>query len=108
MTSYEHDSSKLAKDYDRLSDTQFESGKGLAERMGLQAGARVLDVGRGQPAPPPPSHSRPLAETSPMWRQRHSPERHSPIRSTPAGSRRTPHCRPEVGGLHPRYIRQAA
>jgi len=76
-----------------------------SRRAGLP---RAKAVGRGQPAPPPPSHSRPLAETSPMWRQRHSPERHSPIRSTPAGSRRTPHCRPEVGGLHPRYIRQAA
>ena len=47
MTSYEHDSSKLAKDYDRLSDTQFQSGRGLVERMGLQAGAIVLDVGCG-------------------------------------------------------------
>ena len=47
MTSYEHDSSKLAKDYDRLSDTQFESGKGLVECMGLQAGTSVLDVGCG-------------------------------------------------------------
>ena len=47
MTSYEHDSSKLAKEYDRLSDTQFHSGKGLVERMGLQTGARVLDVGCG-------------------------------------------------------------
>src|SRR5450631_133206 len=47
MTSYEHDSSMLAKDYDRLSDTQFRSGRALVARMELQAGARVLDVGCG-------------------------------------------------------------
>ena len=47
MTSYEHDNSKLARDYDRLSDTQLRSGKALVERMELQAGASVLDVGCG-------------------------------------------------------------
>jgi ubiquinone/menaquinone biosynthesis C-methylase UbiE len=47
MTSYSHDTSKLAKDYDRLSDTQLQSGKGLVERMGLPPGANVLDVGCG-------------------------------------------------------------
>ena len=47
MTSYGHDNSKLARDYDRISAMQFETGKRLFERMGLQSGASVLDVGCG-------------------------------------------------------------
>ena len=33
--------------YDRVSDLQLEGGKRLAERLGVKAGARVLDVGCG-------------------------------------------------------------
>jgi SAM-dependent methyltransferase len=47
MTSFEHDSRRLAEMYDRLSDLQFESGKRLVERLGLKEGAHVLDVGCG-------------------------------------------------------------
>ncbi len=46
-TSLTHDSSHLAEIYDRLSDSQFAGGQRLVERMALEAGARVLDVGCG-------------------------------------------------------------
>src|SRR5262245_21182776 len=47
MTSFTHDSRSLAETYDRVSDLQFEGGKGLVEQLGLEEGARVLDVGCG-------------------------------------------------------------
>ncbi|MGD0527877.1 MAG: methyltransferase domain-containing protein [Polyangiaceae bacterium] len=46
-TSLTHDTPHLAEAYDRLSDTQLESGKRLVERLGVASGDRVLDVGCG-------------------------------------------------------------
>lgn len=46
-TSFACDSRALAETYDRLSDSQFESGKNLVEHLGSLEGARVLDVGCG-------------------------------------------------------------
>ena len=45
--SFAHDSHHLAEIYDRVSDLQFEGGKRLVERLGLEAGACVLDIGCG-------------------------------------------------------------
>lgn len=47
MTSFTHDTTALAETYDRVSDSQFESGKRLIERLAVGPNDRVLDVGCG-------------------------------------------------------------
>ena len=46
-TSFNHDSRHLAETYERVSDLQFEGGRRLVERLGLEEGAHVLDIGCG-------------------------------------------------------------
>jgi arsenite methyltransferase len=45
--SLEHDSTRLAKTYDRVSDSQYEGGISLIERLRLTGPSRLLDVGCG-------------------------------------------------------------
>lgn len=47
MTSYDHDSTRLAEIYDRVSDSQHVRGKRLVELLRIEAGDDVLDVGCG-------------------------------------------------------------
>lgn len=47
MTSYDHDSTRLAETYDRVSASQYAGGKRLIEILAIKAGDRVLDVGCG-------------------------------------------------------------
>ncbi len=44
---YDYDNPELAQTYDRLSDTQYQSGIRLLERLGVKHGDRVLDIGCG-------------------------------------------------------------
>lgn len=46
-TSFAYDSRALAETYDRLSDTQFQTGRDLVRHLGDLDGASVLDVGCG-------------------------------------------------------------
>jgi ubiquinone/menaquinone biosynthesis C-methylase UbiE len=47
MSSVMWDAPELAERYDKVSDLQFESGRRLADMMGIKEGDRVLDVGCG-------------------------------------------------------------
>ncbi len=47
MTQYNLDSRELAEKYDELSESQFENGKKLVERLGVANGQHVLDIGAG-------------------------------------------------------------
>lgn len=47
MASFAHDSRQLAEAYERASDLQLATGKRLVERLDVEEGAHVLDVGCG-------------------------------------------------------------
>ena len=47
MSNTKYDTPELAERYDRISDSQFEKGSLLLEKMGLRKGDMVLDVGCG-------------------------------------------------------------
>ncbi len=47
MSSVKWDAPELAERYDKISDLQFESGRMLADMMGVKEGDTVLDVGCG-------------------------------------------------------------
>jgi arsenite methyltransferase len=47
MSSVTWDAPELAERYDKVSDLQFESGRRLADMMGIKEGDTVLDVGCG-------------------------------------------------------------
>lgn len=47
MISLALDDSRLARAYDELSDSQFESGRKLVEKLGVASGDAVLDIGCG-------------------------------------------------------------
>lgn len=47
MVHYDLDSRELAEKYDELSNSQFENGKKLVERLGVANGQSVLDIGAG-------------------------------------------------------------
>jgi arsenite methyltransferase len=47
MSSVKWDDPELAERYDKISDLQFESGRRLADMMGIKEGDTVLDVGCG-------------------------------------------------------------
>lgn len=42
MTSFAHDNTELAETYDRVSDSQFESGKSRSRRVPVQSYGAVL------------------------------------------------------------------
>jgi arsenite methyltransferase len=44
---YNLDSRELAEKYDELSESQFENGKRLLDRLGINTGQSVLDIGAG-------------------------------------------------------------
>ncbi len=47
MSFVEYDTLELAEKYDKISDSQFENGLVLIEKIGIKRGSAVLDVGCG-------------------------------------------------------------
>ncbi|MCZ7403330.1 MAG: methyltransferase domain-containing protein [Candidatus Methanoperedens sp.] len=47
MSNVEYDTQELAEKYDQISDSQYENGLILIDRLGLNEGSAVLDIGCG-------------------------------------------------------------